>query len=113
MELLASGEALAAMERLIEAQGRQTTRYAPGEHVHEIHSPHDGRVNAIDCHRIARIARLAGAPMDKGAGIDLLHKVGSDVRKGQALYRIHAQSRIGLGFARDLAMEDSGYEVAR
>jgi thymidine phosphorylase len=112
MELLASGEALAAMERLIEAQGRQAIRYEPGTHVHEVRAEDDGRVTAIDCHRIARIARLAGAPMDKGAGIDLLHKVGAHVRKGQSLYRIHAQSATGLGFARDLAAEDSGYEVA-
>jgi thymidine phosphorylase len=112
-ELLASGKALAAMERLIKAQGSQSVRYAPGEHVHEVRVDEDGRVTAIDCHRIARIARLAGAPMDKGAGIDLLHKVGAEVRKGQSLYRIHAQSATGLGFARDLAMEDSGYEVVR
>lgn len=113
MELLASGQALAAMERLIEAQGRQLVRYAPGEHVHEVRAHEDGRVTAIDCHRIARIARLAGAPMDKGAGIDLLHKGGAQVRKGEALYRIHAQSATGLGFARELAMEDCGYEVTR
>ena len=101
------------MERLIDAQGRQPVKFALGDHVHEVVAPHEGRVSAIDCHRIARIARLAGAPMDKGAGIDLLHKVGAQVRKGQALYRIHAQSPTGLGFARDLAAEDSGYMVAR
>ena len=38
---------------------------------------------------------------------------GAEVRKGQALYRIHAQSATGLGFAHDLAMEDSGYEIVR
>ncbi|KKW91742.1 MULTISPECIES: thymidine phosphorylase family protein [Sphingobium] len=113
MELLASGEALAAMERLIEAQGRQEIRHDPGAHVHEVRAGEDGRVTAINCQRVARIARLAGAPMDKGAGIDLLHKVGAQVRKGQSLYRIHAQSATGLGFARDLAAEDSGYEVTR
>ena len=101
------------MERLIDAQGRQPVKFALGDHVHEVFATQEGRVSAIDCHRIARIARLAGAPMDKGAGIDLLHKVGAQVRKGQALYRIHAQSRTGLGFARDLAAEDSGYEVTR
>ena len=49
--------------------------------------------------------------MDKGAGIDLLHKVGERVRKGEALYRIHAGSETGLRFARELAEQDSGYEV--
>ncbi|CCA90511.1 MULTISPECIES: thymidine phosphorylase family protein [unclassified Novosphingobium] len=113
MEMLASGAALQAMERLIAAQGPQTEKFAPGQFTHEVCAPLDGRISMIDCHVIARIARLAGAPMDKGAGIDLLHKVGEQVRKGEALYRIHAQSETGLGFARDLAGEDSGYEVLR
>ncbi|HMO67899.1 MAG TPA: thymidine phosphorylase family protein [Novosphingobium sp.] len=113
MELLGSGQALAAMERLIDAQGRRRDAPLPGEHHHEICAATDGRVTAIDCHLIARIARLAGAPMDKGAGIDLLHKVGDEVRAGEALYRIHAHSQTGLGFARDLALSSSGYTVSR
>ena len=50
--------------------------------------------------------------MDKGAGIDLLHKVGSDVLAGDPLYVIYANSQTGLGFARELAAEHSGYELA-
>lgn len=113
LELLASGAALAAMKRLIAAQGAQTEEFKPGAHIQEICAPRDGRVVAIDCHRIARIARLAGAPMDKGAGIDLLCKTGTEVRKGQSIYRIHAQSATGLGFACELAREDPGYEIVR
>lgn len=112
LELLASGQALAAMERLIDAQGRQAQRFEPGMLTREITAQRSGRVTAIDCERIARIARLAGAPMDKGAGIDLLHKVGADVRPGDALYRIHANSDTGLDFAVDLALEHPGYEIA-
>jgi len=111
LELLASGAALQAMERLIEAQGKQTQIYEIGRQQFEVKADGTGSVHSIDCHRIARIARLAGAPMDKGAGIDLLRKVGESVRKGDALYRIHADSETGLSFARELAEEDSGYEV--
>lgn len=113
LELLASGKALAAMERLIDAQGRHLERPRVGVFNHDVKAAASGRVAAIDCERIARIARLAGAPMDKGAGIDLLHKVGSPVRAGEALYRIYANSETGLGFARDLAVEHPGYELAR
>lgn len=112
MELLGSGQALAAMQRLIDAQGRRKERLRPGEHQYEVLAPLDGTVAAIDCHLIARIARLAGAPMDKGAGIDLLHKVGDPVRRGEALYRIHAHSETGLDYARDLALASSGYTVS-
>lgn len=111
LELLASGAALRTMERLIEAQGAQAVRYEPGGFIHDLCAPQHGQVVRIDCHRIARIARLAGAPMDKGAGIDLLHKTGDRVRKGDPLYRIHAESPTGLGFARELAEEDTGYGI--
>ncbi|MDE2561896.1 MAG: thymidine phosphorylase family protein [Sphingomonadales bacterium] len=113
LELLASGAALAAMERLIEAQGRQKQQFPLGVHQKEIAAERDGKVDAIDCERIARIARLAGAPMDKGAGIDLFHKVGARVRAGEALYRIHANSKTGLRFACELASETSGYTIVR
>lgn len=111
LELLASGAALAEMERLIDAQGRVMEMAAPGIHRFEVKAPRPGRISSIDCERIARIARLAGAPMDKGAGIDLVHKVGAQVRAGETFYRIHANSQTGLGFAKDVAAEHSGYEV--
>lgn len=112
-ELLASGAALQAMERLIAAQGPQPLRFMTGEHSCEIVAQVEGRVAMIDCQQIARIARLAGAPMDKGAGLDLIHKTGEQVRKGEALYRIYAQSETGLVFARELADDDSGYRIAQ
>jgi thymidine phosphorylase len=111
-ELLESGQALAAMERIIEAQGRNTTDYKLGHLVHEVTAPADGVVAAIDCYRLARIARLAGAPMDKGAGIDLLKKTGEPVKRGMPLYRIHACMKSDFGFAVDLATEDDGYRIA-
>jgi len=110
-ELLDSGAALAAMERIIAAQGAQAMVCEAGPLRREIVAAADGAVVAIDCHRIARIARLAGAPTDKGAGIDLLCKIGDRVARGDPLYRIHARSETGLGFAAELAAEDSGYRL--
>jgi len=40
---------------------------------------------------MAKIARLAGAPMMKKAGVDLLKKLGNPVKKGDTLYRIYAE----------------------
>jgi thymidine phosphorylase len=111
LEMLASGAALAAMERLIDAQGRQTVKLEPGHHQFEVRARSAGRVTAIDCHLIARIARMAGAPIDKTAGIDLFAKIGSQMRAGDPLYRIHAGTQTGLDFARDLAADSSGYEL--
>jgi thymidine phosphorylase len=111
-ELLETGQALAAMERIIEAQGRATIQHRLGDFTYEAPAPSDGIVEAMDCYRLARIARLAGAPMDKGAGIDLFCKLGDRVRVGQPLYRIHACVPADFQFATDLAGEDCGIRIA-
>jgi thymidine phosphorylase len=111
-ELLDSGAALAKMQRIIDAQGRSTASIPLGPLSREITATHDGVVTVIDCYRIGRIARLAGAPNDKGAGIDLLKKVGERVERGEPLYRIHACLPVDYGFAVQLAAEDNAYRIA-
>lgn len=110
-ELLSSGAAFIAMERIVEAQGRQRKTYPLGPLMHEVKAEADGVVAAIDCYRIARIARTAGAPMDKGAGLDLLKKIGDPVEAGEPLYRIHAHIKADFTFARDMAAELDGYTL--
>ena len=110
-DILESGRALVQMDAIIDAQGRHKTIEPVGALTHEVPSPADGTVGAIDNLRLARIARMAGAPQVRGAGVDLLAKLGDAVRRGQPLYRLHAQYEADLGFARDMASADSGYRV--
>lgn len=110
-ELLESGAALAAMERIIALQGPPPAVATLGSLVAEVASPADGVVSSLDCYRLARIARLAGAPTDKGAGIDLLRKVGERVRRGEPLYRIHASTNADFTFAQAHAADDNGVRV--
>lgn len=110
-ELLESRQALRAMEQIIAAQGAPPTSPTLGHLTHDVVSPMDGVVANIDCHRIARIARLAGAPSDQGAGVDLFKKAGELVIRGEPLYRIHAAFQVDFGFATDLAKVDSGCKV--
>ena len=110
-EILRSGAALAQMERIIAAQGRSGAMNPLGHLTLEVPSALGGRVQAIDCFRIARVARLAGAPTDKGAGVDLLKKVGDPVRAGEPLYRIHACFPTDFRFATEYAAASSGYTI--
>lgn len=112
-ELLESGAAMRAMEEIILAQGANTTPLTPSTSGHDVTAPCDGVVQSIDCLRIARVARMAGAPAFKSAGVDLLRKAGDPVRQGEPLYRIHATLPTDLGFAADLAGQDSGYVITR
>ncbi len=110
-DILDSGRALSRMESIIEAQGRQEESFDPGSLTIEICAPVDGHVIGIDNYQISRIARLAGAPLDKGAGVDLLKKLTDPVAKGEPLYRIHAVFPADFRFAKKLAGQDDGYQI--
>ena len=110
-ELLDSGAALAKMERIRKLQGPPPASASLGKLQHEVAAEQDGIVTTIDCYAIARIARLAGAPNDKGAGIDLLKKVGDRVERGEPLYRIHAGLPIDFKFAVERAQQDSAFTL--
>ena len=49
--------------------------------------------------RLNRLARTAGAPIDKGAGIKVFKKIGDRVEKGEPLYRIYAYDAPELDLA--------------
>jgi thymidine phosphorylase len=111
-ELLESGAAARKMRRLIEVQGPPPGVPTLGILHHEVAAPRDGVVEAIDCVRLARIARLAGAPMDKGAGVDVFKKIGEPVEKGEPLYRIHAAFEADFRFAVKLASDGDGVTLS-
>ncbi len=110
-DILDSGRALEMMNTLIEAQGAQSEKYRPGPLTHDLLSPADGTVVDIDNLQMARIARFAGAPMDKGAGVDLFKKLGDKVWKNEPLYRIHAEYPADFNFALTLCKQNSGYLI--
>ncbi|MEY6433051.1 thymidine phosphorylase family protein [Thioalkalicoccus limnaeus] len=110
-EILVSGRAWAKMEALIDAQGRNREPPTLGALRHEVVADNDGIVCAIDNRQIARIARLAGAPLDPGAGVDLYRRLGEPVRAGDALYAIHAEFPADFRFARAQAARHPGYRI--
>ncbi len=110
-DILDSGRALEMMNNIINAQGVQSEDFELGRLTHDLLSPSDGVVIDIDNLQLARIARFAGAPMDKGAGVDLFKKLGDKVEKGEPLYRIHAVYPADFKFARSLSERNPGYLV--
>ena len=110
-DILESGRALDKMNAIIDAQGRRETDFRPGPLQFEVKAPRTGRVTGIDNYQLARIARLAGAPMSKGAGVDLLKKMGDPVEAGAPLYRVHSEVRADFEFAQALIERDNGYTI--
>jgi thymidine phosphorylase len=67
----------------------------------EVTAPAGGRIAGIDCRKLARAAKLAGAPADQAAGIDLHVRLGQSVEGGQPLFTLHAESPGELAYARE------------
>ncbi|MAB13627.1 thymidine phosphorylase family protein [Parvibaculum sp.] len=110
-ELLESGAALKVMEEIIETQGRNDNPPEPGPKQVDICAEADGFVASIDCLRIAQLARISGAPLDRGAGLDILKRVGDEVRKGDPLFRIYSAGSAHFDLAVAAAEEDNGFAV--
>jgi thymidine phosphorylase len=109
--ILDSGRAADKLRAIVEAQGPNPEPPQLGGLRHEIPASVDGVVTAIDNFQIARIARLAGAPMDQGAGVELHRKLGDPVRQGETLYAIYARFPADFRFARAMAGQHTGYRV--
>ena len=110
-DILDSGRALTKMNAIIDAQGRCSQPATLGQRSFDVISHADGVVVAMDNLRLARVARYAGAPMDKGAGVDLFYKIGDKVARGEALYRVYCQYPADENFARLLTKEDIGVTI--
>jgi thymidine phosphorylase len=101
-EALDDGRAWTKFQRICEAQGG--TRTPPRSHQRQpLLAERAGCVRAIDNRRIARLAKLAGAPDDKAAGVDLQVAVGDAVASGQPLCIVHAEAPGELAYAFDYA----------
>ncbi len=110
-DILESGRALAKMQALIQAQGSKPINLHPSNLCQEVYADCNGLVTSIDNLQMAKIARMAGAPMMKKAGVDLLKKLGNLVEKGDILYQIFAEFPADFKFAQQLAEHNNGYTI--
>ena len=82
-----------------------------GLHRYPVHSSKLGKIVEIDNDIIAKIARVAGTPTDKGAGLYLTKKIHDSVKKGDLLYTVYAQSKFKLDLAKEFLRKNNGYRV--
>jgi thymidine phosphorylase len=98
--ILDDGRAWRKFQAICEAQGGMLEPpRAP--FTHEIAADRAGRIAGIDNRRLARIAKLSGAPKARASGLELHAPIGSRVEKGQSLFTIHAEARGELDYALD------------
>jgi thymidine phosphorylase len=99
---LADGRAWSKFQRICDAQGglRTPPRAAL---VRPVVATRSGRIVQINNRTVARLAKLAGAPDDKAAGVEMRVRLGDEVAKGQPLLFVHAEAPGELAYALDYA----------
>lgn len=101
-QALADGRAWAKFQRICEAQGGLRTP-PTAQYGQDLHARRSGRVVHVDNRKIARLAKLAGAPEDKAAGLTLHVRLGEEVTAGEPLLAVHADTQGELSYALDYA----------
>jgi thymidine phosphorylase len=100
--VLADGSAWTRFQRICEAQGGM--RKPPAARLrHSLLSAHSGRVVHVNNRKIARLAKLAGAPEVKAAGLVVEVRLGDEIAAGQPLLTVHADTASELQYALDYA----------
>jgi thymidine phosphorylase len=95
---LDDGSAERKFEAICDAQGgRRTPPAAP--HTAPIAAPHGGAVSGVDNRLLSRLAKLAGAPRDPAAGVELHVHLGDTVARGDPLMTVHAETSGELQYA--------------
>lgn len=101
-QALADGRAWSKFQRICEAQGG--LRVPPAAALRRpLAATRSGRVVHINNRKVARLAKLAGAPDAKAAGLAVEVRLGQEIAAGDPLLTIHAQTPGELAYALDYA----------
>jgi AMP phosphorylase len=96
-KVLESGEAYEHFKKIIKAQGGnpniKISDIKIGNFVYEFKSNCKGIITMINNKSIADIARAAGAPYNKGAGVFVKSKLSELINEDDTLMVIHSESR--------------------
>lgn len=102
--LLRSGAAWKKFRAITQAQGGlKSPPVAP--YRYEFLARQAGSVIKIDNRLLAKVAKLAGAPADPAAGLEIHVKLGGSVTIDQALLTVHAQNAGELNYAVEFLLE--------
>ncbi|MEX2683702.1 MAG: AMP phosphorylase [Candidatus Sigynarchaeota archaeon] len=97
IDILKSGKAYQAMRAIIKAQGGnpdiKPEDIEVGPHVAVMKAVAEGHITEIDNSSINRIAKIAGCPAAKKAGIYIHHKIGAQVKKNDIIFTIYSDSK--------------------
>lgn len=99
-KILKEGKAFIKMQEIVQAQGGrqhiESDDLKPGKFYYKITASKNSVVKSIDSKNLTIIAKILGAPKEKGAGIFLDKKIGEKAQKGEALYTLFSENKYNL-----------------
>lgn len=98
LEILESGRAWNKFQNICKAQG-EWKEPSSAKFRSDVFAKSSGTVSEIDNRKIAKVARLAGAPNSRSAGVYFISPLGKRIEKGDVLYTIHSESEGELEYA--------------
>jgi len=113
-ELLDSGAASKKFMEIVKAQGARITKPEKiplGKYKFNYVSKKTGKIKHISNKHIAKIARIAGCPKDKKAGLYLHKKKGDWVKKGDIIMTIYSDNSTRLKYAKATFEEINGIKL--
>jgi pyrimidine-nucleoside phosphorylase len=106
---ISSGAGLEKFREMVAAQGGDLAAPRPVAPAHNVVSPLDGNVTAIDTERLGYVIihlgggrKQLGDKLDLSVGFEMLVRIGDTVEKGQPLARVFAQADDVAEVKRDL-----------
>lgn len=112
-KILESGQAYKKFRQIIRAQGERRIKLKPGKYKFDFISNKNGKIIDINNIFISKIARLAGAPKDKAAGIYLYKHLNERVKKKEKILTVYAQNKHKLRYAKEFLKKNTAVRVIR
>jgi putative thymidine phosphorylase len=98
-QILYSGKAFKKFKEIIEAQNGKVVDLKPSKINHTFFSKKTGTIFKIENHKINNLARIAGCPIDKFAGVFIHHHINDIVKKGEKILTVYAETKSRLNEA--------------
>ncbi len=98
-DILSSGKAFEKFKQIIEAQNGSLKNLASAKFKKHILAKKKGKIVEIHNKKINSLARVAGCPIDKCAGLYFYFRVKDRIKKGQKILTLYAESKPRLNEA--------------
>ncbi|MHA1584590.1 MAG: AMP phosphorylase, partial [Promethearchaeota archaeon] len=99
-KLIFNGKAFKSMKKIIQNQGGNPEilprDIKVGPFITEIVAEKEGIVASVDNQNINQIAKIAGCPGAKSAGVEIMQKIGEKIEKGDIILRIYSPTEDAL-----------------